>query len=370
MNIGIDAHSWGQNLTGNEIYTVNLLRNLAKIDKSNNYRVYVSNKRILSDNLFKEPNFQAKFIGYTRWKRIFLSMPIELNINNVDVVHMQYFPPLFYSGKFIVTIHDVSFKIFPQWYSLKERLMFKFVKLAIENAKYIVAVSGFTKKEILTRYNMPSHKVVVIYNGVSDSFKLTEDSGLTLRVKKKYFLPDDFLLYVGTFVDLKNIPGLIRAFAIFKRTKIRKEKLVLIGDKKCNYNKISKLIEKLNLKDEVKFIGYVSESELPAIYNCAKLFVSISFYESFGLSSLEAMASGLPVITSNTSAFPEVVNEAGVMVNPYDEEAVAKAMSQILDDKDLYQSMRLKGLNQAKKFSWLETARQTLKIYERAYKEE
>lgn len=369
MRIGIDAHSWGRNQTGNETYTVNLVKNLAEVDRDNNYRLYIIEKTILNNPLFERANFQARLIKpANRWTRVLFSLPFELIKDRVDIVHTQYFPPLIYPSKFVVTVHDISFKRFPQCFSQKERFMFQFVKLAMERARRIITVSEFTKKEILGGYNLSQDKVIVVHNGIRNMFRPIRDTNLIQKAKKKYSLPEDFILYVGSFSLRKNIPGLLRAFKIFKKTTGRKEKLVLAGRKSCRYNKIDKLIEELKIKEEVKFTGYIPENDLPAIYNCSNLFVSLSFYEGFCLPALEAMACATPAVTSNTSVFPEVMGGAGVMVDPYDEEAAAKAMAEILEDRGLYREMSLRALNQAKKFSWLETAKKTLEVYKQAYK--
>ncbi|MFH1397307.1 MAG: glycosyltransferase family 1 protein [Candidatus Omnitrophota bacterium] len=369
MNIGIDAHSWGGKLTGNETYTVNLIRNLARIDWENKYRLYITKKARLGDNLFENNNFQVELVKYNnRWGRIFFRMPLELVKNKVDLFHLQYFPPLFFSSKFVVTVHDISFNFFPQWFSPKEAVMFKFVGLAINKAERIIAVSEFTKSQILSVYNLSQDKIAVIYNGVSDIFRPIKDLNLIKGIKNKYNLPEAFILYVGRMDERKNMGGLLRTFNIFKRISRRKEKLVLAGDRGYYVNKIDRLIKDLGIEGEVILTGYIPEEDLPAVYNSSRLFVSLSFYEGFGLTPLEAMACGVPVVVSDIPVSLEILGAAAAMINPVRENLAAEKIAEILENESLYKEMSVKGLNQAKKFSWLETAKKTLEVYKQVNK--
>jgi len=369
MNIGIDVHSWGGKLTGNETYTVNLIRNLARIDGENKYRLYITKKARLGNSLFENNNFHAELIKCgNRWGRVFFRMPMEWVKNKVDLFHLQYFPPLILSSKFVVTVHDISFDFFPQWFSPVETVMFKFVGLAIKKAERIIAVSEFTKNQLLSVYNLAQEKIAMIYNGVSDIFKPIEDLRLIREIRNKYNLPEAFILYVGRMDERKNIVGLLRTFSIFKRITRRKEKLVLVGGRGCYLNKIDRLIKGLGIEGDVILTGYIPEEDLPAVYNSSRLFISLSFYEGFGLAPLEAMACGIPVVVSEIPASLEVLGDAAIMVNPGREELAAQRIAEILENGSLYKEMSAKGLNQAKKFSWLETAKKTLEVYKQADK--
>lgn len=369
MNIGIDAHSLGAKLTGNETYTVNLIRNLAKIDSENKYRLYITKKAILGDDLFKNNNFHATLVKCgNRWGRVFFHMPLELVNKKAELLHLQYFPPLILSSKFVVTVHDVSFVFFPQWFSPIESVMFKFVSLAIRKAERIIAVSEFTKRQILSVYNLEQEKISVIYNGVSGIFRPIEDLNLIRGIRNKYNLPEAFILYVGRMDARKNISGLLRTFSIFKRITRRKEKLVLAGCGGHYADKIYRLAGDLGIEGDVILTGYIPEEDLPAVYNSSRLFVSLSFYEGFGLSPLEAMACGIPVVVSDIPAFSEVLGDAAAMVDPGQEELAAQRIAEVLESESLYKIMSEKGLNQAKKFSWLETAEKTLAVYKQLNK--
>ena len=183
---------------------------------------------------------------------------------------------------------------------------------------------------------------------------------------KKYQLPRSYLFYVGNISKHKNVDKIIEAF---KKIKSKTNyKLVIAGKLSFGSKDIKKKIKDLDLQDDVIFTGYVPEEDLPALYNGASLFVYPSFYEGFGLPPLEAMQCGCPVITSNTSSLPEVVGNAGIMVDPNDVDELAKQMERVLTNKKLQQKMRKAGLKQAKKFSWEKCARETLKVYEEVLK--
>ncbi|MDD5691450.1 MAG: glycosyltransferase family 1 protein [Candidatus Omnitrophica bacterium] len=369
MNIGIDAHFLGGKQTGNETYTDNLIRSLARIDGENKYRLYVTKKCILVGNLFENNNFHAELVNCgNRWGRVFFRLPLELVENKVDLFHLQYFPPLILSSKFVVTVHDISFNFFPRWFSPIESIKLKFVALAIKKAKRIIAVSEFTKSQILSVYDLAEERITVIYNGVSDIFRPIEDLSLTREMKNKYNLPEDFILYVGRMDARKNIEGLLRIFSRFKVITKRKEKLVLAGDSVHYFDKIHKLSKALGIEGDIILTGYIPEEDLPAVYNSSRLFASFSFYEGFGLPPLEAMACGIPVIVSDIPVFSEVLADAAAMVDPNQTELAARRIAEILENEILYNEMSLQGIKQAKKFSWLETAKKTLEVYNQVNK--
>ena len=364
MLIGIDAHSWGLNLAGNETYTFNLLHNLAKVDEDNIYRIYLSQKGILKEELFKKSNFEAKLIRPCgRWLRMPLVMPVKLLAQRIDLLHVQYFSPPICPCKLIVTVHDVSFRRFPQWFTGRELFMFNFIARTLKKAESIIAVSEFTKREIINHYNVSKDKIAVIYNGVDRIFRPITDLNLIHRIKRKHKVPCDFILHVGRINIRKNIPIIIRAFKMLKERGIHGYKLVLAGEENWKCDNIKGLIKQLAIEEEIIFTGYIPQMDLPALYSAARLFVSPSFYEGFGLAPLEAMACGIPVVTSDTTAFPEILEDAATMVDPYNTEELAETMRKLLSDEDLREKMILKGLRQVKKFNWEKTARETLKIY-------
>ena len=352
MNIGIIVNPTDKKQTGIGYYGTNLLRNLKKTKTKDN-------KYILLKNL-----------GSTVPKRIILGslkLPRIVRNQSLDIVHdLTQAPPFLFDtkSKKVVTVHDLTRKIFPEFHSTTGNFVNKItLKSNFKKADKIIADSNNTKKDLIQHFQIKPQKITVIYGAANKNFKPIKNRKILNKVEKKYYLPQQFILYVGTLEPRKNIVRLLKAYAsVSEKIKIN---LVIAGKKGWKYTEIFETYHKLKLNDKVIFTGYLERQDLPAIYNLAKLFVYPSLYEGFGLPPLEAMACGCPVITSNTSSLPEVVGSAGIMINPYSVDGLTNTIKQILINKDLRKILTKKGLKQAKKFSWEKAARETLKVYEK-----
>jgi glycosyltransferase involved in cell wall biosynthesis len=333
------------------------------MDRSKVQYYYLSNK--------EKNKITIKRNDYIIMKSNFLSiteqweLPLVLNkYKNEAIFHS----PSFVSSPFIkcptiMTIHDLNHLKFPEYYTRFHRYYYNYiVKPSALKAKKILTVSEFSKKEIVNWLNCESEKVVVTYNGIDENFKVINDNDKLRNIRTKYDLPEKFILYIGNLKPHKNIANLIKAI------KKINQKIILVINGKSNES-LNKIIMENHVENKIKFIGYVNDDDLPALYNLAELFIYPSLYEGFGLPPLEAMACGCPVITSNTSSLPEVVGDAGIMVNPYHVEEIARAIDLVLSNENLRREMIEKGLKQAQKFSWRKTAEETLKVYEEVYKE-
>jgi glycosyltransferase involved in cell wall biosynthesis len=204
-----------------------------------------------------------------------------------------------------------------------------------------------------------------VYEAAQNNFKRIQVHKILNSIKQKYHLPDRFILFVGTLEPRKNIIRLLEAYARIKDK--LPHKLVIAGTKGWLYQPIFEAVKRLSLRNNVIFLGYVDDGNLPALYNLADLFVYPSIYEGFGLPVLEAMACGIPVITSNVSSLPEVAGDAAVLVDPYNVKELAGAMKHVLTNASLRKQVINKGFQQAKNFSWKKCARETLKVYEEVY---
>lgn len=263
----------------------------------------------------------------------------------------------------VVTVHDLSFLFYPQGFrTLNQSYLRTFTRMSVQRARRVIAVSESTKQDLIRCYGLAQDRVDVVHNGVDASFRpMPAERVEAFRAKRG--LPERFVLHVGTLEPRKNAVRLVEAYARLPPTR---PPLMLIGGKGWLYDEVFSRVEVLNLNSEVHFVGYVPAEDLVWWYNAADLFVYPSLYEGFGLPPLEAMACGTPVITSTSSSLPEVVGQAGQLVDPIDVQALAMAMEQVLADADMREKMRAAGLTQARKFSWRETAQGTVHSYRRA----
>jgi len=273
--------------------------------------------------------------------------------------------PLFLTGtRRIVTIHDVVPYIYPETSTRLDKLIYHYwLPLAVRRLHAIITVSEHSKRDIIRYLPVNAEDVVVIPEAAGSSYRLMNRIDVK-PVLSRYGIDFPYILYVGSLESRKNLPRLLEAFARVQ-TQHPDWKLVIVGARKWKFTSIFKTVQRVGLDSFVHFTGYVEEEHLPAIYNGADLFVFPSLYEGFGLPVLEAMATGTPVITSNCSSLPEVAGDAAILIDPYDIQAIADAIQQVLSNPTLAASLRVKGLARSKTFSWQRTAKETIAVYER-----
>jgi glycosyltransferase involved in cell wall biosynthesis len=296
-----------------------------------------------------------------------IAFPYALWRDRVEVAHVQYTIPPVAPCPVITSIHDVSFKRYPQFFKSIDRFILDVgVRYAGRRACWIIAVSEHTRREILSLYRVKSDLVSVVYPGVDRHFKPANRVAAGEYLSEKYGVSPPFVLTVGVIQPRKNLRTLIEGFAKLKASEDLDHKLVVVGKYGWKEETLAQCIEELGLSSEVLFVGYVPHEDLPAFYNAAEVFVYPSVYEGFGFPPLEAMACGTPVITGNRSSLPEVVGDAGIMVDPYEPEAFALAMWNVLFSESLRKEMSEAGLRQAAKFSWEKMASDMLALYRSA----
>jgi glycosyltransferase involved in cell wall biosynthesis len=294
-----------------------------------------------------------------------LRLPIEMFAGKADVFHSpNYFLPPSISMKQLVTVHDLTFVRFPETMSPGDDKYFaKYVPQAIKRANMVLTISENSKKELISDLGVSEDKIRVTYMAADKMFKPIKDQDKLQTVREKYNLPEKYILYVGTLEPRKNITVIIEAIHALKRNHGIEHKLVIAGKKGWLYDKIFQRVVELGLENDVVFTGFVADEDLPALFNMASLFVFPSLYEGFGIPPLEAMACGVPVITSDSSSLPEVVKGVGIMLAPTDIKAWIEAMHSVLTKPELANDMSTKGLERAKLFSWEKTALQTHEAY-------
>jgi glycosyltransferase involved in cell wall biosynthesis len=293
--------------------------------------------------------------------------PLALLRDGVDLVHgLAYALPLLCPVPAVVTVHDLSFLLFPGAFHRGNRLYLTLAtRLAVRRADAVIAVSRHTARDLVRLLGVPEKRIHVVPNGVDPEFRPLEREEIE-AFRQRRGLPERFILYVGTIEPRKNLDTLVRAYAqLVHRDPQHAVPLIIAGARGWRYEGVFALVEELGLDQAIHFPGFIDHSELPLWYNAASVFVFPSLYEGFGLPVLEAMACGTPVVASRASSLPEVVGEAGLLVDPHDAEALAEALWQALADPALREALRTQGLARAAGYSWQATAAQTAAVYQK-----
>lgn len=364
IRVGIDAQAIGTNFSGNEIYIKNVIQNLSSAEQFE-YVLFV-NKNYNYAGDFTHSDYRLnQFKTRSPFLRLPFEFPFRISTEKLDVLHVQYTAPLFASCPVVTTIHDISFEHYPEYFTKKERAFLKVgVRQTAKSAAKIITVSEYSKRDIMETYKIPEDKVKVTYNSIDQSFRVIDDKRQLENVAAKYGIGGDYILAVGNLQPRKNIPRLLQAYR-----RLREDhpditaKLVVVGRKAWLYESIFEELKGFRYVDDVILTDYVPKEDLPLLYNAAKLFVYPSIFEGFGLPVLESMACGTPVITSKTSCLPEIAGNAAVLVDPFQVEDIAEAMSRLLSSNTKLIEHSTKGLLRAQEFSWEKTGRQTMDIY-------
>ncbi len=371
MRIAIDAHSVGTRLGGNESYATNLITALAEIDQVNEYTIFVTRREALDRFSNRWPNFSVRStLPHTPLIRIPLTLSAELRRHPVDVLHVQFTAPPFSPCPVVVSIHDLSFEHLPHTFKRRSRMQMRLtVRRSARRAAQVIALSEYTRTDLIDTYSLPPERVHVIPLAAPAAFGPVRDDNELQRVRQTYGIDGDYILSVGSIQPRKNLRRLIEAYSLLrgKRAEGKLPQLVLVGKNAWLYDETLRSLKDTNVGASIILTGYVPESDLPALYSGSLCFVYPSYFEGFGLPPLEAMKCGAPVIVGNKTSLPEVVGDASLMVDPFDVEAIAGAMQRLIADSDFRSELRLKGLERATHFDWKETARQTLAVYEKAY---
>ncbi len=355
-----------RNKAGIGHYTYELIKHLSMIDHGNEYTILVSTK-----NPIDLPQ-NIRRIQSKKWNLRYIPFDVERIKGKFHIYHEPNYIPRVFDGKIIVTIHDMSYRLYPQYHPYRRIALLRFFEHRMRAADKIITVSYNAKKEIMDILKVPEEKVSVVYNGVSKRFKPMKLSNEQKSIiTEVYNLPEQFLLYIGTIEPRKNLVRLLEAFHQVKsELNIKELKLVLGGAKGWLYEDIFDRIRDLKLEQDIIITGYLPDEQLPILYNMALAFVYPSLYEGFGIPPLEAMACGVPVIGSNVSSLPEIIGEAGILIDPNEVNDLSDAIFRVVTSVELRQSMSQRGLVQAGKFSWDDCARGTLLVYKSCERDE
>lgn len=297
-----------------------------------------------------------------------LIFPILLLGGQYDLVHsLAYVSPMLSVTTSVVTVYDLSFLVFPEYFHTLNRIYLKWgTHASARLARRVIAISESTRHDLVQLLGVPEEKIEVIPPGVESEFFPNGDSSVVDKFRRSKNLPDRMILFVGTREPRKNIPTLIRAFAQVKSRSKLPHKLALVGGQGWKDESITRALEECGVAGEVVLPGYVPNDELPYWYRAADAFVYPSRYEGFGLPVLEAMASGTPVVTSRLSSLPEAAGDAALLVDPADEEELEDAIVRVVEDRELANELSAKGTERARQFTWTRAAQATADVYRRA----
>jgi glycosyltransferase involved in cell wall biosynthesis len=298
------------------------------------------------------------------WEQLVL--PWQARKHRVDVLHCPaYVAPLVGGTNAVVTFHDLSYFFLPEAFNRGNRAYLQvFSRLTARRAKRFIAVSESTRGDLVRRLGVNADRIDVVYNGVDARFR-REDSSVVEAFRWTHGLPDRFVLYLGTLEPRKNVATLLRAYAHARHRGVT-EPLVIAGGRGWGDLALGQLAIHLGIASWIRWVGFAPMDEQPLWYNAATLFAYPSLYEGFGLPALEAMACGTPVIASNRSSLPEVVGDAGALVDPADSEAWGDRLYSLLNDDDCLADLARRGVERAARFNWNVAAQSTMSTYRRA----
>jgi glycosyltransferase involved in cell wall biosynthesis len=344
----------------------NLLRQLARIDQETDYILLcqpadVDVARQLGDN-FRSVSVGARPYSVAEQ----FAVPHAVHGLGVDAFHTPHYvlPPLV-DVPSVVTIHDCIHLMFPQY--LPNRVAYLYARAFLWTAAHrsakVLTVSEASKRDILRFYSIPEDKIEVIYNAIDDRYGVPPSEEEFTRVRERYQLDREFILYAGNIKPHKNLERLIAAYHQLRSEGFEHLTLLIIGDEISKYPMLRRAVHRYKLHKHVRFLGFVPDRTLAVLYRLASVFVFPSLYEGFGLPPLEAMASGTPVVTSNVSSLPEVADDAAILIDPYDPAAIANGIRQVLTNPALRAQLVARGLARVREFSWERSVRRIREIY-------
>lgn len=303
-------------------------------------------------------------------------LPRELRGARPDLLHYPHFdlPPTVTTPA-VATIHDLKYLshpgFFPQMSAIKRLAMRWMIASTVRQARLVIADSDYTRQDLFQRFALHPEKTRVVHLGVDELYTRPLPAEAVQAVRQRYRLAEDYILFVGERRPHKNITGLLRAFDLLvnpegfesKSSGFDSYQLVIAGKSYADYQEPERLAEELSLGDSVRFLDYVPDADLPALYRGASAFALLSYYEGFGLPVVEAMVCGTPVVAANRTCLPEICGEAALLVEPDQPEQIAHSLAQILPGGDLREQTIARGLQRAAEFTWRACAQKTLDVY-------
>ena len=366
----IDATAIGQKKAGVGVYARELIRALVN---SKEFRFFILARDDDPDFDYGEISdvtmlrISGIWLKYSPLRLIFEQtiLPFFLWRHDIDLVHSLHysFPLIHFRASRVVTIHDMTSFSMPELHMAFKKQHYRFyIRFARQKPDGIIFISNSARNDFVTRFGPPRGSVAVIHHGKSDDLQPCQDDATLKSVREKYDLPSQMILYVGTIEPRKNLVRLVEAFSCVAQD-FPAVALVIAGMKGWMYDDLFHRVQDLGLASRILFPGFIAEEDKVSLLCAAKVFAYVSLYEGFGLPVLEALACGIPTVTSNTSAIPEVAGNAAILVDPTDVKQIAGALRTLLSDSDLRNQLAEAGLIQAARFTWERTAAETLRVY-------
>lgn len=362
MRFSIDAHAIGRHLTGNEVYVRSLLEGFASLDKKSEFIAYTS---VRGAEDYVPGRIRTRRVSENPFVRLGLDLARHVHTDAPDLLHVQYTAPLWCSSPIVVSIHDVSYLEHPEFFPVARRVQLRIsVERTVRRAAKILTLSEFSRQGIARAYGLDAEKIAVVPAACSEIFKPVSRPKAQSFVEGRFQITHPYILNVGDLQPRKNPLGLIRAFEdLVANCPELPHHLVMVGKDTWYASRVHQAAEHSPFGNRIHFTGYVDDAELLQLYNASDIFVFPSFYEGFGIPILEAMACGRAVACANTSAMPEVAGSAAVLFDPHSTAEMMASMRDLLRNSELRSRKERLGQQNAARFSWKGTAKQTLDVY-------
>jgi len=369
MRVAIDIRRAGDFGVGT--YIRNIICELGRYDRKTEYLLIGQRKHWEEIDPLPE-NFQLLEYGADpRRLESHVGLPIRLAQSGVDLLHIPWFyAPMWLPCRFILTVHDLTDLLYPPAgaSSLAQAARLQMARRTLKRARRILAVSQSSKRDLARAFAVPESKIEVVYNALDERFIREPMPADADRILERHAVSYPFVLYAGNIKPHKNLARMIEAFAVAKselagHPEFANLKLLLIGDELTKHPDLRRAVVRTRVREDVRFLGFVPHSVLRVFYARARAFLFPSLYEGFGLPPLEAMAHGTPVVTSNVSSLPEVLDHAALLVNPENLFDIARGIRQVLTEEPLRRELVRRGHEQVKRYSWERSAQQVLDVY-------
>lgn len=367
IRAAFDVHVIGQRATGNETYADGLMRAFCACPPPDMELLFYRGAR--APDAHSTGRFR-RVRPETPYLRIPFATPLALLLDRVDVAHFQYFAPPLCPAAIVLTVHDLSFERYPQYFTATfTRRMRSLMPWMVRMAARVIAVSAATRDDLVQLYGLAPGRIDVIHNGAAEDFCVVHDRELLQRRVARFgFGGRPIILCVGNLCRRKNQARVVRAFGRLAALGYP-HVLVLVGKEEHTAREVRAEIALCGAGERIVVAGFVTRPELIALYNLAEFSVYISHYEGFGLPVIESMACATPVLASRASCLPEVAGDAALLVDPTDDDAIAAAMERMIEDSPMRERLRVAGLERSRSFRWDRAARLTLDTYRRAAQE-